>query len=130
MENDAYAEEKDWASLLALSKNSSPVFKAGELIAETTELQQTFLDQAAGFVAEDIRSVRVNGEIVITALSKSTVGNVASVGYRVLRVQTEKVTLIELLDRAGTVLTTSAVQVPIVEEAVAFRHAFIVKEED
>lgn len=99
-------------------------------MAVQPSIQQAFLDQAAGFVADDIRSVRVNGEIVITALSKSTVGNVASVGYRVLREQTEEVTLIELLDRAGTALTTSTVQVPIVEEAVAFRHAFIVKEGD
>lgn len=99
-------------------------------MASQPSIQQVFLDQAAGFVASDIKSVRINGEILITALSKSTVGNVASVGYRVLREQTEQVTLIELLDRAGTVLTTSAVQVPVVEEAVAFRHAFIVKEGD
>ena len=54
--------------------------------------------------------------------------NVASVGYRVLREQTEEVTRIELLDKAGTALTTSAVSVPVTEEAVAFRHAFVVKE--
>ena len=52
----------------------------------------------------------------------------ASVGYRVLREQTEEVTRIELLDKAGTALTTSAVSVPVTEEAVAFRHAFVVKE--
>jgi len=97
-------------------------------MATQPSIQQPFLDQAASFVAEDIKSVRVNGTIIITALSKSTVGNVASVGYRVLREQTEEVSLIELLDAAGTVLTTSAVYVPIVEETVAFRHAFIVKE--
>ena len=65
---------------------------------------------------------------LITALSKSTVGNVGSVGYRVLKSQTEEVTRIELLDRAGTALTTSAVSVPVTEDTVAFRHAFIVKE--
>lgn len=97
-------------------------------MADQPSIQQPFLDQAAGFVADDIKSVRINGEIVITALSKSTVGNVASVGYRVLREQTQEVSLIELLDKAGTVLTTSAVYVPIAEETVAFRHAFIVKE--
>jgi hypothetical protein len=46
----------------------------------------------------------------------------------VLREQTEEVSRIELLDKAGTVLTTSAVYVPVAEETVAFRHAFIVKE--
>lgn len=97
-------------------------------MAEQPSIQQAFLDQAANFVADDIRSVRINGDIVITALSRSTVGNVASVGYRVLRTQTEEVNLIELLDKAGTVLTTSAVHVPVEEETVAFRHAFVVKE--
>lgn len=99
-------------------------------MAAQPSIQQAFLDQAAGFVVDDIKSARINGSIIINALSKSTVGNVASVGYRVLKEQTEEVTLIELLDRAGTVLATSAVGVPIVEEAVAFRHAFTVKEGD
>ena len=74
-------------------------------MASQPSIQQAFLDQAAGFVADDIKSVRINGEILITALSRSTVGNVASVGYRVLREQTEEVSRIELLDKAGTVLT-------------------------
>ena len=91
-------------------------------------VQPAFLDQVAGFVAGDVKSVRINGSIIITALSKSTVGNVASVGYRVERDQTQAVELIELLDGAGTALTTSAVYVPIQEETAAFRHSFIVKE--
>ena len=97
-------------------------------MAAKPSIQQAFLDQAASFVVGDIQSVRINGDILITALSKSTVGNVGSVGYRVLKSQTEEVTRIELLDRAGTALTTSAVSVPVTEDTVAFRHAFIVKE--
>lgn len=97
-------------------------------MAAQPSIQQAFLDQTAGFVAGDIKSVRINGSILITALSRSTVGNVASIGYRVLREQTGEVNLIELLDKAGTVLTTSAVYVPVAEETVAFRHAFVVKE--
>lgn len=97
-------------------------------MAAKPSIQQAFLDQAASFVVGDIQSVRINGDILITALSKSTVGNVGSVGYRVLKSQTEEVTRIELLDRAGTVLTTSSVSVPVTEDTVAFRHAFIVKE--
>lgn len=97
-------------------------------MAAKPSIQQAFLDQAASFVVGDIQSVRINGDILITTLSKSTVGNVGSVGYRVLKSQTEEVTRIELLDRAGTVLTTSSVSVPVTEDTVAFRHAFIVKE--
>ena len=93
-----------------------------EIIKMATQpsIQQAFLDQAATFVVGDIQSVRINGDIIITALSRSTVGNVGSVGYRVLREQTEEVNLIELLDKAGTVLASSAVYVPIAEETVAF----------
>lgn len=97
-------------------------------MAAQPSIRQAFLDQAAGFVADDIKSVRINGEILITALSKSTAGNVASVSYRVLRAQAEEVNQIELLDGAGTVLAASAVYVPIAEEAIAFRHSFTVKE--
>lgn len=97
-------------------------------MAAKPSIQQAFLDQAASFVVGDIQSVRINGDILITTLSKSTVGNVGSVGYRVLKSQTEEVTRIELLDRAGTALTTSDVSVPVTEDTVAFRHAFIVKE--
>lgn len=97
-------------------------------MAAQPSIQQAFLDQAANFVVDDIKSVRINGSIVITALSRSTVGNVGSMGYQVLRRQTQQVDLIELLDKAGTVLASSAVYVPVAEEAVAFRHAFTVKE--
>lgn len=97
-------------------------------MAAQPSIQPALLNQTASFVAEDIKSVRVNGSILITALSKSTVGNMVSVGYRVQREQTERVDLIELLDVSGAVLTASAVYVPIAEETVAFRHAFIVKE--
>lgn len=99
-------------------------------MASRASIQQTLLEQTAGFVAEDIRSVRINGSVVITALSRSTAGNAASVSYRVLREQAEEVTLIELLDEDGAVLTANAVQVPIVEDAAAFRHTFLVKEGD
>ncbi len=107
-----------------LSQSEEEVIK----LPAQPSIQPAFLDQAAGFVADDIKSVRINGSILITALSKSTVGNVASVGYRVERDQTQAVELIELLDGAGTALTTSAVYVPIQEETAAFRHSFIVKE--
>lgn len=107
-----------------LSQSEEEVIK----LPTQPSIQPAFLDQAAGFVADDIKSVRVNGSILITALSKSTVGNVASVGYRVERDQTQAVELIELLDGAGTVLTASAVYVPIQEETAAFRNSFVVKE--
>lgn len=97
-------------------------------MAAQPSIQPALLEQAAGFVAKDVYAVRINGSIIITALSRSSAGNVGSVGYRVRRAQTQEVTLIELLDASGSVLTTSTVSVPVTEEIVAFRHAFLVKE--
>lgn len=106
------------------SGTEEEVFK----MADQPSIQPALLNQTAAFVAGDIKAARVNGSILINAVSASTVGNTASVGYRVLREQTQEVTRIELLDKAGTVLASSQVSVPIAEEAVAFRHTFLAKE--
>jgi len=95
---------------------------------EQTSIRPELLEQTAGFVAEDVKAVHINGSLTITALSRYTVGNAASVSYRVLREQTAEVTRIELLDGAGEVLTECTVSVPVLEEAVALRHIFAVKE--
>ena len=86
------------------------------------------LNQTAAFVASDVASVRVNGEIVITALARSTSGNVGSVSYTIRRSQTEEVTLSELLDKDGNVLSSSTVVIPVLEETMMLRHRFTVKE--
>lgn len=99
------------------------------LTMETTpSVLPELLHQTAGLVAGDIAAARVNGELLITALSRSTTGNVGSVTYRVTRAQTAEVNLVELLDKDGNVLTSSTVHVPLLEEETAIRHSFTVKE--
>ena len=73
-------------------------------------------------------AARVNGTLLITALSRSTTGNVGSVTYTVARDQAAEVELAELLDKDGNVLTSSAVHVPLLEERTSIRHSFTVKE--
>ncbi|MCI8678104.1 MAG: DUF2313 domain-containing protein [Lawsonibacter sp.] len=97
-------------------------------MAAQPSIQPALLDQTAAFVADDVQSVRINGTVLISALSHSSAGNVGTVGYTVLKTQVQEVTLIELLDVAGAVLASSPVYVPINEDKVAFRHRFTVKE--
>ena len=86
------------------------------------------LEQTAGFVAGDVYAARLNGSILITALTRSVVGNMGSVSYVVRQDQTEAVEQVELLDRDGNVLTSCAVHLPLLEEVTSLRHSFTVKE--
>lgn len=98
-------------------------------MANQSSIQQALLSQLAGFTAEDVRAVRVNGSIVIAALSRSTEGCLASIRYQVRQEQAAEISKLELLDKDGTVLTSSAVSIPVADETVAFRHTFVVLEQ-
>lgn len=95
---------------------------------DTPSIRPELLHQTAELVAGDIAAARVNGTLLITALSRSTTGNVGSVTYTVARDQAAEVELAELLDKDGNVLTSSAVHVPLLEERTSIRHSFTVKE--
>jgi len=97
-------------------------------MAAQPSIQQEFLTQTAGFMAEDIKAARINGSLVIDGLSKAVTGGRASVSYRVRQAQAAEITAIELLDRDGAALTACKVYIPVTEETVALRHVFTVKE--
>lgn len=94
---------------------------------EQLSIQQALLNQTASFVEGDVATARVNGNISITALTKSTQNNVVTILYNVLQEQTATVTQIELLDASGNVLTSSGVYVPILGTAT-FKHTIPVQE--
>ena len=94
----------------------------------TASIRPALLEQTAGFVAGDVYAARLNGSILITALTRSVVGNMGSVSYVVRQDQTEAVEQVELLDRDGNVLTSCAVHLPLLEEVTSLRHSFTVKE--
>ena len=114
----------------ALGEKPFAVFEEEEVLKlETTpSIRQALLDQTAGFVASDVAAARINGSIVITDLIRSTTGNIGSVSYPVLREQTAEVTLSELLDKDGNVLSSCQVIVPVTDEKIELRHSFTVKE--
>ena len=94
----------------------------------TASIRPALLEQTAGFVAGDVYAARLNGSILITALTRSVVGNMGSVSYPVRRDQVTAVEQVELLDRDGNVLTSCAVHLPLLEEVTSLRHSFTVKE--
>lgn len=94
----------------------------------TASIRPALLEQTASFVAADVHAARVNGSLTITALTRDTVGNVGSVSYSLRRDQVQTVEQVELLDKNGNVLTSSAVHLPLLEEVTSLRHSFTVKE--
>ncbi len=94
---------------------------------ETPSIQQQMLTDIAGFVAEDIAKVRINGVQLITDLLTLQNDHSVTVSYTVSREQVEDITKLELLDRADRVLTSSAVYVPIASQTMV-KHVIPVKE--
>lgn len=90
-------------------------------------IQSALLNSSAENIVDLVASARVNGTISITQLTKSAAENVANISYTVTQEQAAEVTLVELLDSSGEVLTSSGVYVPITEQAV-FRHSIKVEE--
>ena len=90
-------------------------------------VQSGLLTDTATYIESDIASARVNGTVSITSLTKSSSGASVSVSYTVTEDQASTVTLVELLDSSGNVLTSSAVYVPISNSAL-FNHTITVQE--
>lgn len=94
----------------------------------TPSIRPEFLHQAAAFTAQDPAFARVNGSILIDRLTRVVSGNIGSVIYSVSRSQAETIEQVELLDKDGAVLTAAQVHLPVLEETIALRHSFQVKE--
>lgn len=97
------------------------------VVPAADSIQAVLLNSTAASVIKTVSSARVNGNIVITALTKEAQENTAIIQYTVTEAQADSVTLLELLDSSGNVLTTSPVYVPISGQAV-FTHKIPVKE--
>lgn len=91
-------------------------------------IQPGMLANVANFLQTDVASARINGSIVISDVSASVSGATATFTYTVTPAQTSEVTLIELLDAGGNVLTSATVYVPVTD-ATTFSHEIIVKED-
>lgn len=82
-------------------------------MASIPSVQTALLTATANFVSSDIAFARLNGSYVISALGKSVSNNTLTLTYTVQPSQTNLITLLELLDAYGNVLTSSTVYIPV-----------------
>ena len=106
---------------------ASDVSKGVIKMPTTPSIQQALLTGTASFVSGDIASARINGTVVISELEKTISGSTLTVTYTVPQNQVSDVTLAELLDADGNVLTSSTVYVPV-ESNTVMKHVIPVSE--
>ena len=106
---------------------ASDVSKGVIKMSTTPSIQQALLTGTANFVSGDIASARINGTVVISELEKTISGSTLTVTYTVPQDQASDVTLAELLDADGNVLTSSTVYVPV-ESNTVMKHVIPVSE--
>jgi len=98
-------------------------------VATTPSIKQDLLNHMATFTASDIAAVRINGTFMVSVfVTKTAINNMATIEYEISETDgIPEITQIELLDSVGTVLTDSAVYVPILERVI-LKHTILVKE--
>lgn len=87
-------------------------------MATTPSIQQALLNGTASFISSDIAKARINGTIDIDDLNKSVSANTLTLTYTVTQSQTEEITLTELLDESGNILTSSTIYVPVTQNTI------------
>ena len=91
-------------------------------------IKPALLSDAAGFVADDIASVLINDTVKVPSFRlKNVDNNVVSIEYEVDSTMTSLITDIKLLRADDTVLTQSAVYVPVTQTVIS-KHIITVKE--
>ena len=95
---------------------------------ELKSVQQAMLNGAASFVADDVAAVLINDTVKVSNFKlKQADDNVVSIEYEVVPSMTRLITDIKLLRADDTVLTQSAVYVPVTQTVVS-KHTITVKE--
>ncbi len=106
---------------------ASEASKGAIKLPSVPSVQPALLEQTAAFVADDIAAARINGTVMITALTKAAEGSALTVTYDVTAAQADEITRVELLDAAGAVLTASAVYIPVTGSTI-MKHIIPVQE--
>lgn len=103
-------------------KNQGVIVMPGQL-----SIQPELLGRTAAFVSQDVVCARVNGNVLIENINKSSTNNIVTIFYNITQEQTPTVTQVELLGENGEILSSSGVYVPVLGTAT-FKHIFTVKE--
>lgn len=113
-----------------LGQNPFALMDGGGIVKmpELKSIQPALLFDTAGFVADDIVAVLLNDTVKVSNFKvKSVDSNVVSIEYEVDSTMTNLITDIKLLRADDTVLTQSAVYVPVTQTVVS-KHIITVKE--
>lgn len=78
-----------------------------------SSIQTGLLTDTANYVSGEVSSARINGSVTISDIEKIVAGSTLTITYTVAPTQATEITLLELLDASGTVLTSSQVYVPV-----------------
>ena len=80
---------------------------------QTKSIQQAMLDDITSYLSQNIGSIRLNGTITISDISKTAAGSQLEISCSVSSSQAEAVTSAELLKTDGTVWDSASVYVPV-----------------
>lgn len=95
---------------------------------ELKSIKPALLSDTAGFIIEDVAAVLINDAVKVSNFKlKQVDDNIASIEYEVVPSMTNLITNIKLLKADDTVLTQSAVYVPVTQTVVS-KHIITVKE--
>ena len=97
-------------------------------LATVPSVQTDLLEDVANFMSGDVYAARINGTLVITALTKSVSGSTLTVSYTVQQSQVSVITLVELIDVYGNALTSSTCYIPLTESTKVLEHSIPVQE--
>lgn len=97
-------------------------------VPSTPSIQPLLLSDVASFVSSDVVSARLNGSILISALSKTVSGNILTVTYDVAATQAAEITRVELLNKDGNPIAATDVYIPVGNDGIQMKHTIPVYE--
>lgn len=113
-----------------LGRDPFAILSGGGIVkmSNVKSIQQALLNDTANFVSEDIASVLINDEVVITEFRlKQVSNNIVSIEYDVTPDMATLITDIKLRKADDAVLTQSSVYIPVTQRIIN-KHIITVKE--
>lgn len=95
---------------------------------ETPSIQAPLISGVASFVAGDIAGARINGTVTLSDITKTVENGTVTVTYDVTSAQANEITQVELLDTAGTALTSVSIYAAVGSDGIKMKHTIPIKE--